>query len=103
MSALARNTDSSTSHEAAAYIVSNGTLQAQQEATAAAVRLHPGLTSLELAEVTKRCRYMLARRLPELLEDGRAWKGPKKPCRISGRSAHTWWPVAPGDNLELAV
>lgn len=103
MSVPARNTDTSTSHQAAAYIVSNGTLKAQQDTTAAAVRLHPGLTSLELAEMTKHCRYMLARRLPELLEDGRAWKGPKKPCRISGRSAHTWWPVAPSHNLELAV
>lgn len=103
MSALARNTDISTSHEAAAFVVASGTQKDQQATTAAAVRLHPGLTSLELAEATDHCRYMLARRLPELLEDGRAWRGPKKPCSVSGRSACTWWPVAPCHNLELAV
>lgn len=103
MSALARNTDISTSHEAAAHIVASGTQQAQQEQTAAAVLQHPGLTSNRLAQVTGLDRYMLARRLPELRKTQHVRQGPNMPCPVSGRSACTWWPVAPGDNLELAV
>lgn len=103
MSHLARSTDIGTSHEAAAHLVSSGKHTQQQDITATAVRLHPGLTSFELAHATGECRYMLARRLPELLEDGRAWRGPKKPCAVSGRSACTWWPVPPGETLALGL
>lgn len=103
MNHLARSTDISTSHEAAAHVVSSGLQAIQQDRTANAVKHHPGLTSNELAQATGQCRYMLARRLPELIADGRVWRGPKKPCEVSGRSACTWWPVAPGDNFTLAV
>ncbi|WP_457320457.1 winged helix-turn-helix domain-containing protein [Stenotrophomonas sp. P5_B8] len=102
-SRLARSTDISTSHEAAARVVSSGLQAFQQDRAASAVKQHPGMTSMELAKATGQDRYMLARRLPELLEDGRAWRGPKKPCQVSGRSACTWWPVAPGENLALVI
>jgi len=100
---LARSIDISTSHDAAAHVVASGKHAQQQDLAAAAVKVHPGLTSFELARAIGECRFMLARRLPELLEDGRVWRGPKKPCEVSGRSACTWWPVAPGDNFTLAV
>ena len=103
MTVLARTSDISTSHEAAVHVVSSGLQAIQQERAAGAVKAHPGLTSMELAKAMGHDRYMLARRLPELLADGRAWRGPKKPCEVSGRSACTWWPVAPGDNYTLAV
>lgn len=103
MNQLARSTDISSSHEAAAYIATSGIQKDQQATAAAAVKLHPGLTSMELSKAAGLDRYMLGRRLPELLEGARVWRGPKKPCEVSGRSACTWWPVAPGDNLEQAV
>jgi len=103
MNNLARSTDISTSHEAASHVVSSGLQAVQQDRAARAVLAHPGLTSMELAKLTGQDRYMLARRLPELLGDGRAWRGPKKPCAVSGRSACTWWPVAQGGNYTLAV
>ncbi|WP_313243734.1 winged helix-turn-helix domain-containing protein [Stenotrophomonas rhizophila] len=99
----ARGTDISTSHEAAVHVVSSGLQALQQDRAACAVKQNPGLTSMELAKATGHDRYMLARRLPELLEDGRVWRGPKKPCEVSGRSACTWWPVAPGENLALGL
>lgn len=99
----ARATDLSTSHEAAHYVVQSGLQGDQQAAAASAVKRHPGLTSLELAHETSLCRYVLARRLPELAETGRVWRGPKKPCSMSGRSACTWWPVAPGENMTLGL
>lgn len=103
MNLPARNTDISTSHEAAVHIVASGMQAIQQDRAAGAVKANPGLTSMELAKASGHDRYMLARRLPELLEDGRVWRGPKKPCEVSGRSACTWWPVAPGENLALGL
>lgn len=103
MSTIARSTDISTSHEAASHVVSSGLQAIQQDRAAIAVKLHPGLTSMELAQASGHDRYMLARRLPELLEIGRVWRGPKKPCEVSGRSACTWWPVAQGENLILGL
>lgn len=103
MSALARDTDISTSHEAAAHIVANGLQKDQQAQAAEAVKLYPGTTSMHLAQLTGLDRHMLGRRLPELLKTEGVWRGPNVPCPVSGRSACTWWPVAPGDNLELAV
>lgn len=70
----ARSSDPSTSHEAANYIVATGVQGDQQSAAASAVRRFPGLTSLELANETGICRYVLARRLPELAETGRVWR-----------------------------
>lgn len=98
-----RGTDIGTSHETAVHVGATGLQAWQQDRAAAAVKAHPGLTSMELAKATGHDRYMLARRLPELLETGRVWRGPKKPCSVSSRSGCTWWPVAPGDNLPLGL
>ena len=75
MNQPARSTDPSTSHEAANYIAATGIQGDQQAAAASAVRRLPGLTSLELAKETGICRYVLARRLPELAEVGSVWRG----------------------------
>lgn len=103
MSSLARSTDISTSHEAAHYIAAGGVQKDQQAKAAAAVKLHPGMTSMELAKATGLDRHMLGRRLPELLKDHRVWRGAKKTCKVSRVSACTWWPVAPGSNLTLGL
>lgn len=99
----ARHADISTSHAAAGFIAASGIQKDQQSKAAAAVKLHPGLTSMKLAQVTGLDRYMLARRLPELLKAEQVWRGPAMPCPVSGRSACTWWPVAPGENLALGL
>ena len=49
-SRLARSTDISTSHAAAAHVVSSGVQSAQQDRAAGALKAHPGLTSMELAK-----------------------------------------------------
>ncbi len=90
----ARSSDLSTSHDAAHYVVASGLQAHQHDQSAKAVTDYPGMTSNELAQATGLDRYMLA---------GRVWRGPNKPCAVSGRTACTWWPVAPGHNLQLAV
>ncbi len=99
----ARSADIDTSHAAAAHVVSSGLQAAQQDQAARAVSQNAGMTSNELSQATGLDRYMLARRLPELMKEGRVYRGPNKPCAVSGRTACTWWPVAPGENLQLAV
>ncbi len=69
----ARSSDPSTTHEAANYIVATGVQGDQQAAAASAVRRFAGLTSLELANETGICRYVLARRLPAA--PGGRWPG----------------------------
>ncbi|WP_312328378.1 helix-turn-helix domain-containing protein [Stenotrophomonas sp.] len=99
----ARSSDICTSHEAAAFVVTSGIQKDQQAQAVAAVKRHPGMTSMQLSRAAGLDRYMLGRRLPELLKAELVWRGPNVPCPVSGRSACTWWPVAPGVNLELAV
>lgn len=103
MSALARTTDSSGSHEAAASIVRSGRHAAQKDRTEAAVKRYPGMTSMQLAQATGMDRYMVARRLPDLAKEGRAHRGAKVLCPISNITVCTWWPVAPGENLALVI
>ncbi|WP_414553699.1 winged helix-turn-helix domain-containing protein [Stenotrophomonas forensis] len=88
----ARAGDLSTSHDAAHYVVASGLQAHQHDLSAKAVTDNPGMTSNELA-----------RRLPELIKAGRVWRGPNKPCPVSGRTACTWWAVAPGQNLSLGI
>ncbi len=103
MSALARTTDPTGSHVAAADLLASGRLHDQQSKAEAAVRLHPGHSSLHLATLTGLDRHMLGRRLPELARQGRIWRGPSAPCATAGKPACTWWPVAPGQNLALGI
>jgi hypothetical protein len=103
MHAPAKNTDPETSHEAAEFITSSGKRTAQQQLTATAVGLHPGLTSLELAKRCRMCRYLLARRLSECEAAKQVRRGPARKCSVSGRRAHTWFPPGLPIQMELAA
>ncbi len=87
----ARHSDPSSSHAAAA-VVARGIAGHQQRQAAAAVRACPGLTSAELSIETGLDRYMLARRLPELLAVGEVTRKGPRPDRNTGRPGVTWWP-----------
>lgn len=63
---MARVTDPLSSHEAASHLERIGAARAQREQALSAVKLHPGMTSKELACETGLDRHMLARRLPEI-------------------------------------
>ena len=99
----ARATDPTSSHESAVHLIASGKQRAQHAKTERAVKLHPGVSSMQLAKLTGLDRHMLARRLPELARSERVWRGPKAPCPVSGTSACTWWPVARGQNLPLEL
>ena len=92
--ARARRTDPQSSHAAAFHVEQSGKAGKQRIQAGAAVLAHPGCTSAELADRTGLDRYMLARRLPELRDDGLVRQsGSKHLCRMTGRLAVTWWPI----------
>lgn len=91
--ALARRNDPATSKAAALEIIDHlSDLQAQ---TLDLVRLHPGRTVSELADLGNiRDPRKINRRLPELLKMGcvrRKLDGER--CSITGRTAGRWWAV----------
>ena len=89
MTALSRTTDPITSHEAAARV----DVQTQCERVLGALKRYPGSTSKELADKGDLNRYMVARRLPDLLQQGLARKGTPRSCNIGMGRAVPWWPV----------
>jgi hypothetical protein len=92
----ARRTDIATSHEAAEAIKASGELGRQQLEVLAALRRWPGLTSLELAARMQRDRWMVARRLPELVPIYARRGDPEAgECRVvNGRRHVLWWAIA---------
>jgi hypothetical protein len=99
----ARNSDPVTSKLASAEITANGTREAQQGYTVAAVRAFPGRTSQELAEAARHDRYTLARRLPECERQKLVHRGPTKRCSVTGKLALTWFPGAAQSTTEQAA
>lgn len=95
--ARARRSDPSSSHEAAATIERTGSDEDQAAAVLEALNRFPGSTSAELAQFTKLDRYMIARRLPELvavrLVRQAAPNAHTVPCRMSGKRVCRWWPL----------
>lgn len=91
MALPARTTDPITSHLSAAEIIASGCASKQRRRAAAAVRNHPGRTSLELSRVTGIDRHELARRLKECESEGMVKRGDHRRCTVSGRQSLTWW------------
>ncbi|KIQ21569.1 hypothetical protein [Xanthomonas campestris] len=89
----ARANDPLTSWDAAERNDKSGKTRQQQNVTAITVADHPGMTSAELAKVAGLCRYMLARRLPEVERQARVFRGDVRVCTATGYKAATWFPV----------
>lgn len=85
----ARSSDPQSSHEAAEHVTSSGMRQRHIEIVIRAVREHPGLTSLELADVCGLERHEVARRTADAETSGAIRKGPPR-RQSNGRSAVTW-------------
>ncbi len=77
---LARNSDPISSFEAAEELVNSGELETQNRQVLTALKLHPGLSSKKLAEVSGLNRYTVARRLPGLRDKGQVQNCPKNYC-----------------------
>lgn len=87
---IAANLDPITSHIAADSITRSGVRGNQKRKVLDALERYPGRTSAELALAMAADRYMVAKRLPDLLHDGLVEQGAIRACRVSGRPAVTW-------------
>lgn len=87
MTNLARRTDPETSHEAAERLVESGRHGSQKAVVYAALCEHPGITSKELALRANLDRHVVARRLPDLREDGKAYTNGRT------RDGVLWYPT----------
>lgn len=90
MSQLARKTDPITSHEAADDLQSSGQHTSQKSLVYKALRMHPNLTSAELANACRLDRYLVARRLPDLKKDGHVIVVRHRKCMMTGKLAQVW-------------
>jgi len=86
----ARRSDPETSHLAAERVKPK--LRKQQEAVLAALTRWPGSTAVELAHATGLDRYLVSRRLPELVP---VWarRGKPRTCSVAGTAQTTWYPT----------
>lgn len=91
----ARATDPASSHAAAAEIEASGAAAAHRAIILAAVRAHPGRTSLELAGITGLDRHAISRRLSELRDDGLIEQGTMRACSVNGHQMLVWNPAVP--------
>lgn len=83
----ARATDPLSSVLAGEEVEATGVATFQRQQALRAVKSFPDKTSKELAALTGLDRYVLARRLPEILE---IEKGEMRKCVVSGRMSVTW-------------
>jgi hypothetical protein len=94
---IARTNDPNTSKAAAKEITESGLRDYQAGEVLDLVKLYEGRTSQELAQYAtnmghpKLDRYVIARRLPELLSYGFVLKGLPRSCEVTGYMATTWW------------
>lgn len=100
----ARTSDPISSHLAADEMNQSGSRHVQQALVAGfledaykrgVIKRHRGITSRELAALYCEDRYMIARRLPELVTAKKAVQGGKddtRRCDISKRQCCEWWP-----------
>ena len=86
----ARRSDPETSHLAAERI--RPKLRKQQQAVLDALARWPGSTAVELAHETGLDRYLVSRRLPELVPVY-VRRGRPRECTVAHTAQSTWYPV----------
>lgn len=89
----ARRSDPETSHAAAERLRESGKLREQQRQVLDALTRWPGSTAVELATNSGLDRYLVSRRLPELVPQY-ARRGRPRNCTVRGTAQTTWHPVA---------
>ena len=92
MPALARNTDPTTSHQAAEEVEASGRAASQRHLCLLEVWKKPGRTAAEIAEAAGLDRHVPSRRLPELRQAGQVKNGEERVCAVTGNPSMTWLP-----------
>ncbi|HOD84860.1 MAG TPA: winged helix-turn-helix domain-containing protein [Phycisphaerae bacterium] len=93
INALARRTDSPTSHQAAEEVEASGRAASQRHLCLIEVWKTPGKTAAEIAVAAGLERHVPSRRLPELRKAGQIVNGPERLCTVTGNLSMTWLPA----------
>lgn len=89
--AVARRSDPSTSHEAAAVVNVTGSADSQRSLCLQFLIARPGgWTAAEIAAELGQDRHTPSRRLPELRATGHVVNGPARLCRVQKSRSLTW-------------
>lgn len=89
---IARKSDPGTSHTAGERLRESGKLREQQRQVLDALIRWPGSTAVEIATNSGLDRYLVSRRLPELVPQY-ARRGKPRTCSVNGSAQTTWYPV----------
>lgn len=84
------NNDPVTSHKAEAKVTKSGHRQTQAELVLEALKRRPLHTSAELAEAMGADRFMVARRLPDLMHNNLVRQCGKRECTVTRLESVTW-------------
>lgn len=90
---LARPSHPAESKQAAREAVADGAIEKAQALALEAVRATPGLTCVELEKTHGVLGRLFGRRLNELEIKRLVRRERNRRCRITGRTASTWWPL----------
>ena len=88
---MARRRDPDSSHVAATQLERSGKAGTQRDQVHAAVRCYPGYTSRQLSDATKLDYHMVARRLPELENEGRILATGRRRCNAAHPTGPLRW------------
>ena len=89
--ALARNSDPSTSHDAAERVENSGKASCHRNRILRGVKDHPGLTGAELGREINLSQAQVGRRINELRDAGLIRYGEPRMCReVHGQSVTLW-------------
>lgn len=105
---IARTTDPSTSHRAAAVITKSGRRSIDREILLSAICDRPSLTSMELAQVLidaghlwLRAYQIASKRINDLVKAGLIESDGERRCCVSRHDARTWIATAAAHDIEL--
>lgn len=89
---LARTSDPKPSHAAAEKLVRSGKQRRQVDQVVEAVRLHPGLTYMELAALDDNSlgAQQFSKRIPDARNEGRIECVKTRECTVTKLNAATW-------------
>lgn len=106
---LARNSDDESSHLAGDKLTTSGKRNSQKTrvvkwmAANNVTTIEAGLTSAEIAQYSGIDRYVVARRLPDLMQDGYVVKCLLRTCKATGNEAMTWRLVTEEERNRVPV
>ncbi len=99
---LARSSDPETSKMAAEEFANSKTAHALRSHVIDTVKANPGLTSRELATQTDEVSYEnFHKRLPEVERTRDIHRGVSRRCRVTNRTAATWYPGPEGTPEQM--